>query len=110
MDHTENLALPQGLSPTMSLNTAIGDLVRYTGRNGYPIEHETALKKGLVVGQEYAVLGMRVGNSSSEVIIAQGAFNTCIFDNTGVVPDIMPDDGRLTYVTRDYFRQDPANG
>lgn len=84
-------------SETMSINTPCGDMVRFTGENGLPVHRRNAFDAGLVVGQEYKVLSMSVGGTSSTVELAEGRFNTVLFENTGPVPDEMPDDGRMMY-------------
>lgn len=81
----------------MSLNTEVGAKVIYTGHNGHGADHELAVSSGLVLGHEYEVISMRVGGHSSKVQIQQGYFNSVIFENSGPVPDVMPDDGRLDF-------------
>jgi hypothetical protein len=99
MTNAPTITYAEGFRQSMSLNTEVGAMVKYTGKNGYDIEHQNAANRGLFVEQDYEVLAVRVGRSSSEVVTAEGNFNTSIFENTGPVPDEMPDDGRFQYLT-----------
>lgn len=67
-------------SPTMSLDTPAGSMVRFIGRNGHQWQLDEALEV-LEVGREYEVLSVDVGGFSSRVFLADGAFNTVMFEN-----------------------------
>lgn len=71
---------------TMSLNTKVGSIIVFTGRGGYPNQNSHAREK-LEIGKTYEVIGMEVGGSMSYVSIAEGLFNTVMFENTTHVPD-----------------------
>lgn len=69
---------------TMSIETATGSKVIYMGINGYDGDKVHA-NKHLVIGQEYEVESMKVGHSSSTVmlkgVIVNYGFNSVMFQN-----------------------------
>lgn len=67
---------------TMSLESAAGTVVIYTGTNGYDSDKKYANER-LTVGNEYVVASMDVGRSSSTVKFegVDGNFNTVMFKN-----------------------------
>ena len=77
-----------GPPPVMSLNTPIGSKIRFTNTNGTDRER-VAANDILSQDAEYEVLEMNVGGFSSQVLIAEGWFNTVMFENAPE-PDTLP--------------------
>jgi len=69
----------------MNIYTAPGHKVLFTGKGGYEIQKEYA-KKFLIEGEEYTVLKLEVGSTSSEVFLEEvpgKSFNSVHFENIG---------------------------
>ncbi len=68
--------------PTMRLDTAPGDGIRFTGEGGYRNQQEIA-RAILTVETIYTVRKIEVGNWISSVSLAEkpGHFNTVMFQN-----------------------------
>lgn len=67
-------------SPTMDILSPVGSKIRFIGKNGYECERERA-KELLEIGGIYEVLDIEVSGCMSSVAIAEGSFNTVMFEN-----------------------------
>ena len=73
------------MNETFITLAAIPTHVRFTGNGGWPLERERA-RQELNAGQEYVILHLDVGRSSSTVFIADlggrpaGEYNAAMFD------------------------------
>lgn len=70
-----------GLRRSMSIETKPGAVVRFSGVGGSRSNIEDACEV-LELGQVYVVHSVDVGAWSSTVKLAEGSFNTAMFENT----------------------------
>lgn len=69
-------ALPR----SMRLDTKAGQIVRFTGVGGSKADISDACDH-LDLGQIYIVHAVEVGRGTSVVVLAEGRFNTAMFEN-----------------------------
>jgi hypothetical protein len=57
-------------------------MVRYTGENGFVLDHDLCTKLGLEIGEEYSAEGVVVSEWSSMVFLKgmKRGINTCVFE------------------------------